>query len=105
MLEAQIKAQIVDYLQYRGAHVIKIIGHLGREGERVFRQRPGILDLIVCYRGYFLGVETKTRTGKPTQKQEEEIERIQRAGGRAVIARCIEDVAAALMEIDKEVSG
>ena len=102
MPERDVKAQICDYLGYRGAHVIKIIGHLGREGERVFRQRPGILDLIVCYRGYFLGVETKTLKGKPTPRQEEEIERIQRAGGRAVVARNIEDVQIVLDEIDRE---
>jgi len=64
MLETHIKTQIVDYLQYRGAHIIKIIGHLGREGERVFKQRPGILDLIACYKGRFLGIETKTSKGK-----------------------------------------
>jgi len=104
MLEADIKAGIVEYLQYRGAHVIKIIGHMAHEGNRVFRQRPGILDLIVCYKGYFLGVETKTPKGRPTPKQTEEIQAIQRAGGRAFVARNIEDVAAILDELEKEES-
>jgi hypothetical protein len=102
LLESHIKEQCVQFCQYRGAHVIKIIGHLAREGDRVFKQRPGILDLLVCYKGAFLGIEVKTPKGRVTPSQQQEIEAILRAGGRAIVARCVEDVEAALKEIDGE---
>jgi len=96
MSEADITRQIMDYLKLRGAFVAKLLGHLG--------QRRGLPDISAVYRGRAVWIEVKTPKGKPTPRQEEEIAAIIRAGGRAIIARCIEDVAAILDEIDKEVS-
>jgi hypothetical protein len=49
--------------------------------------RAGIPDIIVCYRGMFLGVECKAGANKPTALQEREIAAIHKAGGSAMIVR------------------
>lgn len=61
----------------------------------------GIPDIICCYRGRFLGFEVKTETGKPTRLQQAVIRKINRAGGTALIVRSLEDVKAALADIDE----
>lgn len=61
----------------------------------------GIPDIICCYRGRFLGFEVKTETGKPTKLQQAVIRKINRAGGTALIVRSVEDVKAALADIDE----
>lgn len=49
--------------------------------------RAGIPDIIVCYKGYFLGIECKAGKNKPTALQEREIAHIHRAGGSAMVIR------------------
>lgn len=61
----------------------------------------GIPDIICCYRGRFLGFEVKTSTGKPTKLQQAVIRKINRAGGTARIVRSLEDVKAALADIEE----
>ena len=52
----------------------------------------GSSDLIGITRdGYFLAVEVKTKTGTVTQEQRQFIEIVKRCGGRAGVARCVED--------------
>ena len=53
---------------------------------------PGGADLIgIAPDGRFLGVECKTAMGQPTDAQLRFIAAVQRAGGRAGIARCADD--------------
>lgn len=47
--------------------------------------RSGIPDLIICYRGYFIGVEVKAGRNRPTALQERELQGIQAAGGAALV--------------------
>lgn len=66
---------------------------------------PGIPDLIVCYRGRFLGIEVKA-PGKryntsPVQKVQ--IELIEKSGGYTVVADSVEIVIKKLEEIDEEI--
>jgi hypothetical protein len=49
--------------------------------------RAGIPDIIVCYKGYFLGVECKAGYNKPTALQEKEMDAIFKAGGSAFVVR------------------
>jgi Holliday junction resolvase len=48
-------------------------------------QRTGIPDLLVCCHGYFLGIELKAPTGKPSELQLWNIREIQKAGGIAMV--------------------
>ena len=61
----------------------------------------GVPDIICCYRGHFFGCEVKTETGKPTKLQQAVIRKINCAGGTALIVRSVEDVKAALADIDE----
>lgn len=48
-------------------------------------QRSGVPDLLVCCNGYFLGVELKAETGKPSELQLWNIDKIRDAGGIAIV--------------------
>jgi len=43
--------------------------------------RSGVPDIIVCYRGRFIGVECKAGANKPTPLQERELTAINKAKG------------------------
>jgi hypothetical protein len=43
--------------------------------------RSGVPDIIVCYRGWFYGIECKAGKNKPTALQLRELENINEAGG------------------------
>ncbi len=60
----------------------------------------GIPDLIVCYKGRFLGLEAKVGKNKPTKLQEHTIEQIRIAGGIAVVVRSVDDVKAVIAELE-----
>lgn len=68
-------------------------------------QASGIPDILVCYRGRFMGLEAKAAKGNTTPLQEYEIETIQRAGGLAAVVRSAAEVEQMLDLIDAEVDG
>ena len=47
--------------------------------------RSGVPDIIVCYRGLFIGIECKAGKNKPTPLQEKNMEDIHKAGGIALV--------------------
>ena len=49
--------------------------------------RAGIPDIIICYKGKFLGVECKAGYNKPSALQEREMAAIHKAGGAAMVVR------------------
>jgi len=91
--EAKVKAQIKQYLTSLGAFFFSPIGGPYTEA--------GIPDLVGCLWGYFFGIEVKAlgkkRTVTPLQKIK--LEAISKAGGVAVLADCVEDVAQAFHPI------
>jgi hypothetical protein len=46
---------------------------------------PSHLDCIVCFRGYFISIETKAPGKKPTPRQKQRIDSVKRAGGYALV--------------------
>ena len=48
-------------------------------------QKSGIPDIICCINGWFIAVELKSSTGRPTALQEMNIRQINAAGGIGVI--------------------
>lgn len=61
---------------------------------------PGSSDLIGIQRGTgrFIAIEVKSARGKLTPEQEAFLALIKNIGGIAIVARSVEDVAAALLE-------
>lgn len=48
-------------------------------------QRTGIPDILVCCNGYFVGVEVKAPSGKPSDLQLWNLQKIEESGGYAVL--------------------
>jgi len=53
---------------------------------------PGVPDLVGCYKGRMIAIELKSQRGVVSDKQQEFIDKINRAGGLAFVARTIDDV-------------
>lgn len=82
MKEATIQKKLQEYILARGAYVIKTIA----------TSRAGVPDLICCYKGQFIAIEVKTKSGTVSKLQEYNLEKIRKAGGKALIARDIADL-------------
>lgn len=80
MTEKQFQTKVIHFLKDQGAYVIKMWG-----GGRF--TRAGVPDVIFCLNGYYMAVELKSETGRPSKLQEYNIEEIRRAGGYAIILR------------------
>jgi Holliday junction resolvase len=73
--EKKVKDAVVKILKQRGAyHFFPVTGGFGRSG---------IPDIVVCYKGNFIGIECKAGVNKPTALQFAEIDKINKAGGVA----------------------
>ena len=76
--EKKVKDKIVKVLKEEGAYYFFPATHgFGRSG---------VPDIVCCVNGYFLAIEVKTGTNKPTALQVREIEAIRRYNGVAVVA-------------------
>lgn len=58
--------------------------------------KPGLPDIMILYRGAFVGVELKSARGVPSLVQVQMGLAIEKAGGRWFIARSIDDLIAKL---------
>ena len=77
MKEKQFENKVKQYLDDVGCWYLKTWSN--------GIQREGIPDLIVCCNGYFMGIELKAETGKPSALQLWNIEKIRAAGGIALV--------------------
>lgn len=91
--ETHIQRAIQKEMKKRGAFVFKVHG-----SETMM---AGLPDLISCYRGYFLGIEVKTETGKVSPRQRFVMRNIMGAQGVVIVARNVADVSNALDRIDR----
>lgn len=82
--ESTLQRQVIALLRERGAYVFKVVGSA--------MQQRGTPDLLVCWRGQFMGLEIKLPGEKPTPMQEHEIGLIRKAGGTAQVIESLEDV-------------
>lgn len=98
--EADLKREIVAYLKSVGAWFDNPV----RNGYG----RRGVPDIVVCYRGRFLGVECKRppeEGKKPPEAdvwQQRELAAIVEAGGRAIVAWSVDHVREEIEAIDAE---
>lgn len=77
--ESKVKARCVDIIKKYGAwYFFPAQNGYGR---------AGIPDIVVCFKGKFLGVECKAGFNKPTALQEREMAAIERSGGSAFVVR------------------
>ena len=77
MKEKSFENQIKLYLTDCGAWFVKYFANRNT--------RIGIPDILSCVEGYFLAVEVKVEKNKPSNLQRYNVQRIQKAGGFAII--------------------
>lgn len=94
--ESDIRTRIVKEIKRRGGRPIKYYGCVYTEA--------GVSDLLVCYRGLFLVIETKVPGETVTPKQEAFIASVHQSGGWGGQACSVEEALAYLDEIDERVS-
>ena len=76
--EKVFENKLKKYLKSKGAWVLKYWGG------SVYTQ-AGVPDLLVCYKGKFIGIEVKAETGHASELQLNTIEQIKKAGGIAFV--------------------
>ena len=92
--EAKIKKQVKKILDDLGAyHFSPLTSGYGRSG---------VPDIIVCYKGKFIGIECKAGKGKLTALQERNIKQIKHNQGLAIVVNegNIEELLAMLKELE-----
>jgi hypothetical protein len=94
-IEKTIKLKLKTYLEDRGCWWFMPVSH--------GYGRSGIPDFIVCYKGVFIGIETKAPAGVPGPHQKRECASIDAAGGIAIITKDINDVKKVFEQIDNYV--
>lgn len=55
-------------------------------------QKRGVPDILLCWRGRFVGIEVKQSGQSPTRIQAHTMRMIREAGGLAFVARSVDDV-------------
>ena len=71
--EKTFENKVKLYLKQKGAYFIKT------HGDRF--SKVGVPDLIVCYKGLFIGIELKAPNGKPSELQLYNLREIEKSGG------------------------
>lgn len=90
--ESRIKTEIRKYLNGIGAFWSNVQGGPG--------SKPGDPDIVVCYKGRYIGLEAKTLTGKQSPIQKIRMGEIRDAGGIYEIVRSVEDVKRVMEKIE-----
>lgn len=75
--EKTFETKIKNYLKSEGAWFVKFFANR--------MTKSGIPDILACVNGYFVGIEVKADSGKPSLLQLEKIEEIRKAGGFAFV--------------------
>jgi Holliday junction resolvase len=82
--ESRLSRNIMEACRERGAFAFKIHGSP--------TMMAGLPDIMVCYRGFFFALETKTpQGGDPKPIQAHVMEKIRQAHGIAVVVRSVDD--------------
>ena len=71
--EKTFENKVKLYLKQKGAYFIKT------HGDRF--SKVGVPDLIVCYKGLFIGIELKAPNGKPSELQLYNLREIEKSRG------------------------
>lgn len=94
--EGKVVKKIRDHLKKRGARSFKIHG-----GDNPY-QEVGIPDLLVCFRGRFIGLEVKLPGEKPSPVQRVVLRSIEEAGGIAAVVTSVAEVEVILKRIARK---
>lgn len=82
--ETKLQRQVQKYLQDIGAYEFKVHGSV--------YMKAGIPDIIACYKGLFIGIETKVGKNKMSKLQEVHKDQIIKSKGIHILAYSLDDV-------------
>ncbi len=90
--EQDYQRKIVQYLESRGAYVVKVVA----------ASKKGVPDVLACYKGRFLAIEVKTPTTRAnvSKLQDYNLDKVSEAGGYSGVAVHIDDINPMLNSID-----
>ena len=92
--ESRLSRKIAAEVRARGGFVFKVHG-----GPTMM---AGLPDLVVCYRGCFIGLETKMPDGRVSAVQGLRHEQIRHAGGVCAVVRSVEEAMVILDRVDQQ---
>lgn len=109
MKESQIQSIIIDYLIYmenQGKLFFQRTNNTPIYQENRYRrltkgQKKGFPDIVLCYKGYFVGLEVKTEKGKQSTEQKEIELIIKRNCGYYFVVRSLKDVKEVLEKLNE----
>lgn len=104
--ENPIQAKIIKFLETRNnAYTVRVgSGAIKTQWGGYFKTgKRGCPDIICCYRGFFVGVEVKSETGRQSQEQKDTEKHIKSIGGYYFVARSVDDVKINMENIDKQI--
>lgn len=108
--ESDIQKPIIDYLEIlenqgkiyfnrNNSFAGEITRKNGSKGY-IKNNKPGTPDIIFCYKGKYIGFETKTESGKQSDLQKIAETKIKKAGGLYFIVRGVSDIINILMQLN-----
>jgi len=90
--ESDIRDVIFEYLT-RVGHWAWRVNQNYRKGQPFFRESKGVADILgFSKEGRFLAIEVKKPNAPMTQEQHDFLASVERRGGIAFIATCLDDV-------------
>ena len=92
MSEGHLQGKILEYLLKQGAYAVNIHGD---------EYQSSVPDILVCYRGRFIGIEVKDVNGNLSPGQRKHLRRIQKAGGIGEGLRSIQRVKGIIQSINE----
>jgi hypothetical protein len=92
--ESRVSRAIATACRARGAFTFKIHG-----GPTMM---AGLPDLVMSYRGCFIGLETKMPDGRVSPIQAHRHEEIRKSGGIAAVVRSVDEAMAILDRVDAQ---
>ena len=81
MREQQIQSAIIKEAEKLGAYVVKTIQC----------SKAGVPDILMCYKGRFIGVEVKKHGGRASKLQEYHVKKIKEANGVSGIVYSVDE--------------
>ena len=90
--ESKFKSEIKDYLKtFPNLFMHSVPG--------AAYGKLGAPDIVVCYKGRYIGIEAKTYEGTFSEWQKTRKAQIEAAGGIAIFARSLDDIKNAMEEM------
>lgn len=94
--EGSLQERIQTVIEKRGGWVIKEWGNMTK--------RPGIPDLLFCYKGLFCAIEAKVDDNETSRQQEIQLRKIRKSQGLTMVCWSTDDAEDFLTYIDEKLN-